>query len=166
MFHVNNKQTRVRFEKYFHPFNKRHSPLPPPCAKTLSSSFPETEEKPTPKMAMAYAPSSSIIFSPPHTSPYSLNNNNNNRLSPFLSFGSSTMASSPKNTVGVRSNRNFQIRCEVQQRAFAPVEQRWMFTDSDFTGPVTFFFSFSFCSSLLYFVLFRVRNWNELWSVC
>ncbi|KAI3718987.1 hypothetical protein L6452_19873 [Arctium lappa] len=43
--------------------------------------------------------------------------------------------SSPKSIVGVRTNRNFQICCEdqkVQQRAFAPVEQRWMFTDSDF----------------------------------
>ncbi|KAJ9551783.1 hypothetical protein OSB04_015828 [Centaurea solstitialis] len=77
-------------------------------------------------MAMAYATSSSsIIFSS------SLNNNK----SPFL-FGPSTMAA--KNTAGARTNRSFQIRCEdqkVQQRAFAPVEQRWMFTDSDFTGP-------------------------------
>ncbi|XP_024959918.1 50S ribosomal protein L13, chloroplastic [Cynara cardunculus var. scolymus] len=87
-------------------------------------------------MAMAYATSSSVMFA---SSPSSLNNNNNNR-SPVL-FGFSTMAasaSSPKNIVGARTNRNFQIRCEdqkVQQRAFAPVEQRWMFTDSDFTGP-------------------------------
>ncbi|KAI3702763.1 hypothetical protein L6452_28515 [Arctium lappa] len=95
-------------------------------------------EENQPQMAMAYATSSSVMFAASHTGPSSLNNNNNR--SPVL-FGFSTMAasaSSQKNIVGVRTNRNFQIRCEeqkVQQRAFAPVEQRWMFTDSDFTGP-------------------------------
>ncbi|KAI3708247.1 hypothetical protein L2E82_37412 [Cichorium intybus] len=80
-------------------------------------------------MATAYATASSVMFGA----------SQNNR-SPVL-FGFSTMAasaSSPKYSIGARNSRNFQIRCEVQkvqQRTFAPVEQRWMFTDSDFTGP-------------------------------
>ncbi|KAI3759648.1 hypothetical protein L6452_07621 [Arctium lappa] len=93
-------------------------------------------------MAMAYTTSSSVMFTTSLTGPSSLSNNNNRSL---ILFGFSTMttsASSPKNIVGVRTNRNFQIRCKdqkVQQRAFAPVEQRWMFTDSDFTGSIRFF---------------------------
>ncbi|GJS81565.1 50S ribosomal protein L13, chloroplastic [Tanacetum coccineum] len=72
---------------------------------------------------MALTASSSLIFtSTPNRSP----------------FMSTTMTSSLKN---VRiSNRKFEIRCEgeqkvVQTRNLAPVEQRWMFTDNDFTGP-------------------------------
>ncbi|KAK9077442.1 hypothetical protein SSX86_005779 [Deinandra increscens subsp. villosa] len=70
-------------------------------------------------MAMAYATSSSAIITPSH-----------NR-SPLL-FAFSTTATN--HSIG-KASRNFQIRCQVQQRNLAPVEQRWMFTDSDFTGP-------------------------------
>ncbi|KAD6454084.1 hypothetical protein E3N88_08790 [Mikania micrantha] len=78
-------------------------------------------------MAMAYATSSSAILA-------GLAASHNNR-SPVL-LGLSTVASN--RTIGARTSRNFQIRCQeqqVQQRNLAPVEQRWMFTDSDFTGP-------------------------------
>ncbi|KAI7742109.1 hypothetical protein M8C21_008734 [Ambrosia artemisiifolia] len=76
-------------------------------------------------MAMTYATtSSSAMFTASH-------NNNNNKRCPVL-FGFSTMASKHTATTGGRTNRSFQIRC---QRNLAPVEQRWMFTDSDFTGP-------------------------------
>ncbi|XP_071730090.1 large ribosomal subunit protein uL13c-like [Rutidosis leptorrhynchoides] len=79
-------------------------------------------------MAMTYATSSSVIFAPSH------NNNNNNIRSPLV-LGFSTIS---KHKNAARVNRNFQIRCQEQQvqlRNLAPVEQRWMFTDSDFTGP-------------------------------
>ncbi|KAI7728144.1 hypothetical protein M8C21_017564 [Ambrosia artemisiifolia] len=78
-------------------------------------------------MAMTYATSSSTLLTASH-------NNNNNRWSPLLSNSFSTV-SSKHSTSGAPTNRSFQIRCQVQQRNLAPVEQRWMFTDSDFTGP-------------------------------
>ncbi|PWA43401.1 ribosomal protein L13 family protein [Artemisia annua] len=73
---------------------------------------------------MALTASSSLIFTSSHT----------NR-SPFLS---TTMTSS--SLKNVRVNKKFEVRCEgaeqkVQTRNLAPVEQRWMFTDNDFTGP-------------------------------
>ncbi|KAK9065304.1 hypothetical protein SSX86_016687 [Deinandra increscens subsp. villosa] len=80
-------------------------------------------------MAMTYATSSSAMFAASHS---------NRSPAPVL-FLSSPMAS--KRTIGARANRSFQIRCQeqkVQKRNLAPVEQRWMFTDSDFTGPLMF----------------------------
>ncbi|KAF5814725.1 putative ribosomal protein L13 [Helianthus annuus] len=74
-------------------------------------------------MAMTYATSSSAMLTPLH-----------NR-SPVL-FTFSTTAT--KHNITGKTSRNHQIRCQqqqVQQRNLAPVEQRWMFTDSDFTGP-------------------------------
>ncbi|KAJ0801554.1 putative ribosomal protein L13 [Helianthus annuus] len=74
-------------------------------------------------MAMTYATSSSAMLTPLH-----------NR-SPVL-FTFSTTAT--KHQITGKTSRNFQIRSQqqqVQQRNLAPVEQRWMFTDSDFTGP-------------------------------
>ncbi|MFS7921617.1 hypothetical protein Hanom_Chr03g00239081 [Helianthus anomalus] len=75
-------------------------------------------------MAMTYATSSSAMLTPLH-----------NR-SPVL-FTFSTTAT--KHHIAGKTSRNYQIRCQqqqVQQRNLAPVEQRWMFTDSDFTGPL------------------------------
>ncbi|KAM0029154.1 putative ribosomal protein L13 [Helianthus debilis subsp. tardiflorus] len=74
-------------------------------------------------MAMTYPTSSSAMLTPLH-----------NR-SPVL-FTFSTTAT--KHHITGKTSRNYQIRCQqqqVQQRNLAPVEQRWMFTDSDFTGP-------------------------------
>ncbi|XAR68189.1 hypothetical protein NMG60_11003234 [Bertholletia excelsa] len=81
------------------------------------------------KLAMACA-ASSIMFSATSPKPYCFSL----KSTPFLGFP--VAASSKPSFRGkslVSTNRTFQIRC--QERAVVPLEQRWMFEQSEVNGP-------------------------------
>lgn len=84
--------------------------------------------------------SSSVIFAS-HSPSKSLSSSHNKTL--FLGF---SLVSKPSIVVA-NTHRATQIRCQEKTADLIPLEQRWMFEESDFNGPVIVYYSFllSFC---------------------
>ncbi|KAM7503891.1 hypothetical protein LguiB_002795 [Lonicera macranthoides] len=85
-------------------------------------------------MAISSYASSSFMLTSPSTKPY-LSSSLNNKI-PFLGF---PVAASSKTRIhdspNSRTNPTFQIRCVNKAASVIPVDQRWMFEDTDFKGP-------------------------------
>ncbi|KAA8526739.1 hypothetical protein F0562_009032 [Nyssa sinensis] len=80
-------------------------------------------------MALPCASSSSIMASP-SPKPYRVSL----KKTPFLGFSvTESLKSSIRTPPLINTNRTFQIRC--QDRAVIPLEQRWMFEESEIGGP-------------------------------
>lgn len=85
-------------------------------------------------MAMAtHCSSSSLMFA--STSPKSFSSSP--KKTPFLGFSMAAL-SKPSFQLSplAKTNRTAQIRCQDKAAAYIPLDQRWMFEESEIDGPV------------------------------